>query len=87
MGVREHIRRRVLDCAGYMLETGTTVRDAASRFGISKTTVHKDMRVRLPQIDPDLARRVSGVLLTNRRERHIRGGRATREKYRALGMR
>ena len=79
--MRQHIVRRVKDCARYMLKTGATVRSCAEQFGISKTTVHKDMRERLPLIDPRLSRAVDQVLLVNRRERHIRGGLATKQKY------
>ena len=76
------IRDRVLECAEYILRTGATVRGCAERFGVSKTTVHKDMRRRLPVIDRDMARRVGKVLEKNLEERHIRGGLATRRKYR-----
>ena len=79
--MRQHIVRRVTDCAQYMMKTGATVRRCAEQFGISKTTVHKDMRERLAQIDPRLARAVDVVLTTNRQERHIRGGQATKRKY------
>ena len=82
--MKQHIVGRVLACAQYMLGTGCTVRSCAAKFGISKTTVHKDMRVRLPLIDEELARRVDHLLGVNRQERHIRGGRATREKYKML---
>ena len=72
---------RVIETAKYILKTGATVRSAAARFGVSKTTVHKDMRKRLPDIDPELSARVDGVLIRNMQERHIRGGMATRRKY------
>ncbi len=83
--MKEHIAGRVLRCAHYMLDCGSTVRGCAERFGISKTTVHKDMRSRLPQIDQRLARKVDRLLGINRQERHIRGGQATRDKYRMMG--
>ena len=79
--MKDYIEQRVLEIAAYILETGATVRCCARRFGISKTTVHKDMRERLPAINPGMARRVDAVLRKNREERHIRGGQATREKY------
>ena len=82
--MKQHIAGRVLACAQYMLGTGSTVRGCAAKFGISKTTVHKDMRVRLPLIDEEMAREVDRLLGINRQERHIRGGQATREKYKML---
>ena len=66
----------------YMIETGATVRATANVFKISKSTVHKDVSKRLPHIDPGLYREVKQVLEHNKAERHIRGGLATREKYR-----
>ncbi len=79
--MRTHIIARVLDTAQYMLKSGATVRDAAQKLGVSKTTVHKDMRTRLPQIDQDLARAVDRLLNVNLSERHLRGGEATKQKY------
>ncbi len=67
--------------AEYILETGDTVRGCAMEFGVGKTTVHKDVRRRLPEIDRAKARRVDRILQRNLRERHIRGGKATREMY------
>ena len=67
--------------AVYMIDTGSTVRAAAKHFGISKSTVHKDLCQRLPQCDPLLYRQVRALLDRNRQERHIRGGMATRRKY------
>jgi len=80
--VRESVHRRVLRAAEYVLETGATVRACAARMGVSKTTIHKDMRLRLPEIDSELGREVDAVLRKNLRERHLRGGEATRRKYR-----
>ena len=77
----DDVRVRVIETAKYILKTGATVRGAAKRFGVSKTTVHKDMRKRLPDIDRELSRQVDAVLIRNMRERHIRGGMATRRKY------
>lgn len=68
--------------AVYMIETGGTVRSAAKEFGISKSTVHKDLSEKLPELDPLLYCQVRRLLEQNKRERHIRGGLATREKYR-----
>ena len=84
--MRQHIVRRVKDCARYMLKTGATVRSCAEQFGISKTTVHKDMRERLPIVDPLLARTVDEVLKKNLRERHLRGGQATKARYERAGL-
>lgn len=66
----------------YILESGATVRAAAQKFRISKSTVHKDITTRLRVVDPSLYRRVRRVLDVNKAQRHIRGGMATREKYR-----
>lgn len=79
--MKEYIEERVLCIAGYIIENGTTVREAAKRFGVSKSTVHKDCTERLVQINPVLAEQARRVLDTNKQERHIRGGMATREKY------
>ncbi len=67
--------------AAYLIEEKSTVRNTAAVFGISKSTVHKDVSVRLARIDPVLHSEVQKVLDTNRSERHIRGGDATRRKY------
>ena len=68
--------------AQYMIETRTTVRAAAQKFGISKSTVHKDISERLPQFNQALYTQVKEVLEVNKAQRHIRGGIATRKKYR-----
>lgn len=75
------IEDRARELAVYMIETGATVRAAAARFGISKSTVHKDLSCRLPHIAPALYAQVRLVLDENKAERHIRGGLATRKKY------
>ncbi len=67
--------------AEYVIETGDTVRAAAHRFGISKSTVHKDLTTKLKYINPGLYRSVKLVLERNKSERHLRGGEATRKKY------
>ena len=67
---------------GYIIETGATVREAAKKFGVSKSTVHSDVTVRLKKINPVLFKEVRKVLDINKEERHIRGVIATREKYR-----
>ena len=75
------IAERACCLAVYMIETGATVRAAAQHFGISKSTVHKDLSQRLPQYNKKLYEQVRQVLELNKQERHIRGGLATRRKY------
>ena len=75
------IEERACELAVYMIETGATVRAAAQHFGISKSTVHKDLSQRLPQYNKALYIKARGVLEINKAQRHIRGGMATREKY------
>ena len=75
------IEDRACALAVYIIENGATVRAAAKYFGISKSTVHKDLQQRLPQCNRGLYLQVRQVLDQNKRERHIRGGLATREKY------
>lgn len=77
----DSIQKRARELAVYIIETGATVRAAARHFGISKSTVHKDMTQRLKQYDLSLYRQVRDVLDVNKQERHIRGGMATRRKY------
>lgn len=79
--MREYIRKRVLDVSQYIVETNATVRQAAEVFGVSKSTVHKDVTERLPRLNKELARKVKRVLERNKAERHLRGGEATRLKY------
>lgn len=80
--MQQTIEERACALAVYMIETGATVRAAASHFGISKSTVHKDLVQRLSQYNPALYAQVRPVLERNKLERHIRGGMATRRKYR-----
>ncbi len=75
------IEDRACELAVYMIETGATVRSAASHFGISKSTVHKDLSQRLPQYNKTLYNQVRVILDINKAQRHIRGGMATRLKY------
>ena len=70
--------------AQYIIENRTTVRAAAQKFGISKSTVHKDISERLPQFNRSLYLQVKEVLEVNKAQRHIRGGIATRKKYRGV---
>lgn len=74
-------QKRARDVAVYLIETGATVRAAGAHFGISKSTVHKDLTQTLRQLDYDLYLQARAVLDKNKRERHIRGGLATRKKY------
>ncbi|MDR1615769.1 MAG: sporulation transcriptional regulator SpoIIID [Syntrophomonadaceae bacterium] len=79
--MQNYIRKRTVKIAQYILNTSETVRKTAEAFGISKSTVHKDVAERLPGIDSHLAAEVRLVLEKNKAERHIRGGEATRKKY------
>lgn len=78
------IEKRACKLAVYIIEKGATVRAAAKHFGISKSTVHKDLSQRLPQYNRQLYKQVRSVLDLNKAERHIRGGFATREKYKHM---
>jgi len=82
--MKNHIIERVLRAAEYTLRNRSTVRETAKALKVSKTTVHKDLTERLPKIDPQMASEVHGVLMTNKAERHIRGGEATRLLFRGL---
>lgn len=75
------IEQRACTLAVYVIETGATVRAAAKHFGISKSTVHKDLQQRLPKCNPQLYAQVRKILDLNKMERHIRGGMATRKMY------
>lgn len=74
---------RAVEIGEYIVENKSTVRCAAKAFGISKSTVHMDVTQKLEEIDPQLCRKVRQVLDVNKAQRHIRGGLATREKYKA----
>ena len=80
--LKGNIEERVCELAAYIIEHHATVRDAAKQFGISKSTVHKDITYRLKRQNYLMYEHVSEILRTNKMERHIRGGLATREKYR-----
>lgn len=79
--LKSYIEERAIEIAQYIIENNATVRQAAKKFGISKSTVHKDITDRLIQISPALASQTRKVLDVNKSERHIRGGLATKEKY------
>ena len=78
---KQTIEERATELAQYIIETKDTVRGAAKKFGISKSTVHKDVSERLKKINPSLAVQVRIILDENKAERHIRGGMATKLKY------
>lgn len=79
--MKGYIEERAVDIANYIIDYNATVRQTAKKFGISKSTVHKDVTERLLQINPALASQARKVLDVNKSERHIRGGMATKEKY------
>ena len=79
--MKSYIEERAVEIAKFIIQNNATVRQTAKQFGISKSTVHKDVTERLMQINPSLAKEARKVLDVNKSERHIRGGLATREKY------
>lgn len=79
--MKEYIEERAIEIANYIIEEKATVRQAAKKFMVSKSTIHKDVTERLSQINRQLALQAREVLDTNKKERHIRGGMATRKKY------
>ena len=79
--MKEYIEERAVEIGTYIIDSNATVRQTAKKFGVSKSTVHKDVSERLIWINPMLAAQVRKVLDVNKAERHIRGGLATREKY------
>ena len=80
----KQIEERAVEVANYIIENNATVRETAKKFGISKSTVHKDVTERLGRIDPLLASQARKILEINKAERHIRGGMATRDKFKKL---
>jgi len=79
--MKGNIEERACALADYIIENRATVRAAAKKFGVSKSTVHKDLQDRLPQVNRALYTQVKEVLDENKAQRHIRGGIATRKKY------
>ena len=75
------VEERAVELGAYILQTNATVRVAAKKFGVSKSTVHKDVSERLKYVNPQLYREVKSVLEVNKAQRHIRGGMATKLKY------
>lgn len=82
--MKDYIEERVLDVARYIIESKATIRKTARMFGVSKSTVHKDIVERLPKINPQIAREAKEILDLNKSERHIRGGKATKMKYKLV---
>jgi len=79
--LKDYMEKRAIELAEYIVENGATVRDAAKNFNVSKSTVHKDVGLRLRDINRCLYIKVKDVLERNKSERHIRGGMATKNKY------
>lgn len=79
--MKGNVEERAVRLGEYIIEKKTTVRDSAAAFGVSKSTVHKDLTSRLPRLNPGLYKEVRAVLDVNKEERHLRGGEATRRKY------
>ena len=82
--MKEDLEQRAQELAVYMIENRTTIRDCAKHFGLSKSTVHKDLSERLETANRSLYRQVQKILAQNKAERHIRGGNATRKKYKGF---
>jgi len=82
--LKDYIEERVLEVANYIISSKATIRKTAKVFGVSKSTIHKDMTERLPKINPQIAEEAKNILDYNKAERHIRGGKATKMKYKAI---
>ena len=82
--MKDYIEERVLDVAKYIIESKDTIRKTDKVFGVSKSKIHKDMTERLPKINPEIAEETHSILELNKAERHIRGGKATQMKYKAI---
>lgn len=82
--MKDYIEERVLEVANYIINSKATIRKTAKVFGVSKSTIHKDMTERLPKINPQVAHEAKNILDVNKAERHIRGGKATKMKYKAI---
>lgn len=82
--MKDYIEERVMEVAQYIIDSKATIRKTAKVFGVSKSTIHKDMTERLPKINPQVAAQAKNILEINKAERHIRGGRATKMKYKSL---
>jgi putative DeoR family transcriptional regulator, stage III sporulation protein D len=82
--LKDHIEKRVLAVGKYIIRTKTTIRKAAIAFGVSKSTIHKDTTERLLEINPQIATEVKNILEYNKAVRNIRGGNATKLKYKTI---
>jgi len=82
--LKDYIEERVLEVANYIIDSKATIRKTAKIFGVSKSTIHKDKTERLPKINPTIAKEAKLILDLNKSERHIRGGKATKMKYKAI---
>lgn len=81
--MKDYIEERVLEVANYIIDSKSIIRKAAKMFGVSKSTIHKDITERLPKINPQIAKEAKKILDINKAERHLRGGRATKMKYKS----
>ena len=84
VSIKENLEQRAEELALYLIENKATVRAAAKKYGVSKSTVHKDISERLPQVNRPLYLQVKAILDENKAQRHIRGGMATRKKYKGI---
>ena len=84
--MKDYIEERVLEVAQYIIDSKATIRKTAKVFGVSKSTIHKDMTERLPKINPTIAEQTHSILELNKAERHIRGGKATKMKYKVENL-
>ena len=84
MSIKDNLEQRACDLALYIIENKATVRQTAQQFGVSKSTVHKDIAERLPLFNRRLYLQVKEILDENKAQRHIRGGNATRKKYKGI---
>jgi putative DeoR family transcriptional regulator, stage III sporulation protein D len=82
--LKDYIEERVLEVAKYIIDSKSTIRKTAKLFGVSKSTIHKDITERLPKINPQIADLAKEILDYNKAERHIRGGKATKMKYKTV---
>ena len=82
--MKAYMEERVMILAAYIIEHKATVRDTAKQFGVSKSSVHKDVAERLWEINRPMAKKVKSILQENKAERHLRGGQATKEKYQKM---
>ena len=85
--MQEYNKKRVLEISNYIIESKSTVRQTAGVFGVSKSTVHKDITERLPLLNEVVAGQVKEILENNKAERHLRGGLATKRKYAEASLR